>query len=95
MSYRNQELEDIRDLKKALQNPEETFPEQVVDRILNGESEIRVFREYRQLTQQELAERVGVTRNYLSLLESKQRNGTNKVLAAIAQALSVSLDDLI
>ena len=89
-----EELEDIRDLKKAIENPEESFPGDVVNRILDGENEIKVFRQYRHFTQQDLADRAGISRNYLSLLESKKRSGTKKVLAAIAKELAVSIDDL-
>lgn len=46
------------------------------------------------LTQQQVAEKAGISKPYLSQLESGQRKGTTEVLSAIARALNVSLDDL-
>lgn len=89
-----EELEDVRDVKKSRANKEERFPAEVVFRILDGENPVKVFREYRNLTQQALADMAKITRNYLSMLEVGKREGTRKVLAAIAQALDVSMDDL-
>jgi transcriptional regulator with XRE-family HTH domain len=47
------------------------------------------------LTQQQVAAEAGISKSYLSQLESGQRKGTTTILSAIARALNVSLDDLI
>jgi DNA-binding XRE family transcriptional regulator len=92
-------LQDIRDydtVKEALeQGSEELIPSQIVYAILDGDNPIRVWREYRGLLQQELAERVGISVPYLSQLERGKRKGSLEVLAAIAKALRVSLDDVV
>jgi DNA-binding XRE family transcriptional regulator len=92
-------LQDIRDYdeaKLAIANgDEELIPSEVTYALLDGENPMRVWREYRGLTQQQVAEQAGISKPYLSQLESGQRNGTTEVLAAIAKALNVSLDDLI
>jgi DNA-binding XRE family transcriptional regulator len=92
-------LQDIRDYdeaKLAIANgDEELIPSEVTYALLDGENPMRVWREYRGLTQRQVAEQAGISKPYLSQLESGQRNGTTEVLAAIAKALNVSLDDLI
>lgn len=92
-------LQDIRDydeVKLALANgDEELIPSEVTYALLDGGNPIRVWREYRGLTQQQVAAEAGISKPYLSQLESGQRNGTAEVLAAVARALNVSLDDLV
>jgi DNA-binding XRE family transcriptional regulator len=67
-------------------------PEEIVRRELAGESPLKLWREQRGLTQQELASRAGISKPYLSQLESGKRTGTVETLAAIARALEVPLD---
>lgn len=92
-------LQDIRDydeIKVALASgEEELIPSEVTYALLDGENPIRVWREYRGLTQQQVATQAGISKPYLSQLESGQRKGTTQVLAEIAKALSVSLGDLV
>jgi hypothetical protein len=52
----------------AVESGEETIPLKVVDSLLAGESPIRVWREYRNLTQVQLAEQAGVKQSYIAML---------------------------
>lgn len=92
-------LQDIRDfdeVKLALaQGEEELIPSEVTYALLDGENPIRVWREYRGLTQQQVAQSAGISKPYLSQLESGQRKGAAEVLAAVAGALNISLDDIV
>jgi DNA-binding XRE family transcriptional regulator len=91
-------LQDIRDYDEAklsIAKGEELIPSEVTYAILDGQNPIRVWREYRGMTQQEVAEKAGISKPYLSQLESGQRKGTTEVLGAVAKALNVSLDDLV
>lgn len=91
-------LTDIRaydEAKTSLQAGEELIPSQVVYALLDGENPIRVWREFRTLTQQQLAHQAGISKPYLSQLESGKRRGTTDVLKRIALALDVSLEDLV
>ena len=92
-------LQDVRDydttLKAVAQGDEEIIPAKVVYAILDGENPIRVWREHRQLTQQQLAEAAGISTPYLSQLESGKRAGKTEVLSAIASALDVTLEDIV
>jgi transcriptional regulator with XRE-family HTH domain len=62
--------------------------------ILDGENPIKVWREYRSLTQQQLVEAAGISTAYLSRLDTIKRTGATDVLIAIAKALNVTLDDI-
>jgi DNA-binding XRE family transcriptional regulator len=91
-------LQDVRDYdeaRKAVENGEELVPSEVVYAILDGGNPIKVWREYRGLTQRQLAETVSISTPYLSQLESGKRKGATEVLSAIAEALGLSLDDIV
>jgi len=92
-------LEDIRDfdvINAAIdRREEELIPAEVIYAILDGENPIKVWREYRKLTQQQLAETVGISKPYLSQIETGKRMGTAEILSAIAKALDVSLDEVV
>jgi DNA-binding XRE family transcriptional regulator len=80
--------------RKLAAGEEETIPESVLDALLAGESPLKVWREYRGLTQEALAARAGISKAYVSQIESGKRQGAIKTLQAIARVLDLSLDDL-
>ena len=85
-------LRDIRDFRRAKAIDEETFPGEVINRlILNEENPIKVYREYRGLTQKQLADKTGIQRAYLAGIETGRKSGSVKTLKAIAEALDVDL----
>lgn len=90
--------QDVRDYDLALdaiRGGEEIIPSEVVYAILDGGNPIRVWREYRGLTQQHLSETAGISKPYLSQIESGKRTGTTEVLSAIAKALNLTIDDIV
>ena len=92
-------LEDIQDydrIKSAVESgDEEVLPGEVVDALVGGENPVKVWREYRKLTRQQLAETTKISAPYLSQLETGKRKASTKVLVAIARILRVDVDDLI
>lgn len=74
---------------------EESFPIEVLDRLLTGENAIRVYRNHRNLTQKQLAQMSGINTVYLSQIERGKRTGSTKTLQAIAKTLNVDIDSLI
>lgn len=86
------DLEDIAAYDRAKAAGGESIPDDLVGRILDGESPIRVLREYRGLTQTALADAAGVNRVHLVTIESGKRNGSTETLKKIAAALAVDLD---
>jgi len=69
-------------------------PAEILRRELAGESPIKLWRDDRGLTQQKLADQAGISKSYLSQIESGKRQGTVETLTAIARALDVPLDVL-
>ena len=86
---------DIKSVKANLADNSERFPLALIEHIAAGENPIKAYREYRQLSQIQLAEQVGVSRQYISQLENGERAGSTKILHKIAKVLSISIIDLI
>jgi DNA-binding XRE family transcriptional regulator len=81
--------------KQRIADGEELVPSSVTYAILDGANPLRVWREHRGLTQQQLADQAGISKPYLSQLEAGKRTGSATVLSALAQALNVLVDDLV
>jgi len=90
-----QDILDFDEAMKDIEQGEELVPSEVVYAILDGGNPVRVWREYRGYTQDELAKAAGISKPYLSQIETGKRRGTAKVLAAIAKALDLDLDDIV
>jgi mRNA interferase RelE/StbE len=73
---------------------DELIPADSVNRLLNGESPLRVYRDLRGLTQAALAEKAGVNRVTVAEIETRRKQGSISSLRALAGALGVALDDL-
>jgi DNA-binding XRE family transcriptional regulator len=91
-----QDIQDYDSAKAALERGEhELIPSEVVYAILDGANAIKVWREYRGMSQQEVAESAGISVPYLSQLETNKRRGSLEVLSAIAKVLKVSIDNVL
>lgn len=92
-------LQDIRDyddvVARIASGEEELIPARVPYAILDGASPVKVWREYRGLSQAELAQAAGISTAYLSQIETGKRVGKTAVLQAIARALNLTLDDIV
>ena len=73
----------------------ELMPHAVVKRLVNGEPPLKVFREYRGMTQEALADAAKVSAGYVSQIERGARQPSQKALAAFAAALNLDIEDLI
>ncbi|MCG8344010.1 MAG: helix-turn-helix transcriptional regulator [Chlorobiales bacterium] len=92
-----QDVQDYDSAKMALEEgKEELLPESFVNELLEeGANPVKLWREYRGLTQKKLADAVGINVPYLSQLETSKRKGSLEVYSAIAAALGVTLDDIV
>lgn len=68
------------------------IPGEVVHAELEGVHPIKAWREYRKMTQQALADQVGISKPFLSQIEGGKRVGSIKVLSTLAKALDVPMD---
>ena len=94
--------EELADVQAALaveariaNGKEELIPAGVVDRLLDGEPPLRVWREFRNLTQAALARASGVNRVQIVEIEAGRGNGSVHTLRKLADALGVAVDDVI
>ena len=60
-----------------------------------GEQPVKVWREYRGRTQAALARAAHITPAYLSQIETGVREGSVRVLTALARTLQVDVEDLV
>lgn len=91
-------LEDLAiydEFKRKLAAGEEEFiPSEFVDRMIDGESPVRVWRDFRGLSAKDLAAAAGISAAYLSEIETGKKDGSIAALKSIATALKLDLDDL-
>jgi len=93
--------EDMADLHSAADilsriktGTEELIPSAVVDRLLNGDAPLMVWREHRGLSQAELARQSGANRIQIIDIEAGRKTGSAATLKKLATALQVDMDDL-
>jgi len=83
-------------LQRALEDTDqELVPFELVKRIARGEHPVRVWRDYRGKKAAELAEAAGLAASYLSGIENGRKPGSVKAMKRIANALNVTVDDLV
>lgn len=90
-----EDLEDVRLFDQAKAEGGETYPASVIHAILDGANPVKVFREWRGLTQAQLAEAASIAPLYLSQIETGRRIGSPQVLRSLANSLSVDIDLLV
>lgn len=90
-----EDIEDDADLAALDARGGVYLSQELVDRMIAGESPLRIFRKHRGLTLEALADKVGVTKSFLSLVENGKKGFSVDVLKKAAAALDVDLDDLV
>jgi transcriptional regulator with XRE-family HTH domain len=86
----------VRRARAALTSGREiVLPKSIVDRLAASENPIRVLREWREMTQVELAAAIGITQGYLSDLEAGKRTGPVALHHKVARSLGVPIDLLL
>jgi len=89
-------LEDLEDILAAMNaRGGQPMPLEWARRIVEGESAVRVWREFRGLSLRALAARAGVSAGYLSEIEAGKKPGSVEAYKALAEALDASVDWLV
>lgn len=88
-------LADIEAYTRAMAANEESISAEAVKRMVDGESPVRVYRELRQMTQSALATASGVNRVQIADIEAKRSRGSIETMRKLAEALKVTIDDLV
>ncbi|HEC13376.1 MAG TPA: XRE family transcriptional regulator [Acidiferrobacteraceae bacterium] len=92
-------LEDAGDIVKfqarLAGGNEELLPAEMVNRIVDGEAPLKVWREYRGFKPIDMAREVDISAGYYSELESGVKEGSLDVWRRLANGLDVALDDIL
>ncbi len=88
-------ISDEEFMKQALDDDDGIrYPAALVDRIFDGENAVKAVREWRDMTQDILAEKSGLSTTFISMLETRRRTLTDKTASKLAKALKVGIDIL-
>lgn len=74
---------------------EEYLPAELVDRLMGGENALRVWRNYRGMSAAGLSKASGVEQSRISELENGKAQGKPATWRALAEALNVTVDDIL
>ncbi|MEZ5690526.1 MAG: helix-turn-helix transcriptional regulator [Rickettsiales bacterium] len=92
-------LADIRayDIAKARleDGDDEVIPFELSEARVNGENMLKKWRQYRKLTQENLAIESGVSRAMIASIEAGHKNGSVATMKKLAKALNVSLEQTV
>ncbi len=74
---------------------EQALPDEVLDSLSAGqEHPVKIIRKFRQMTQSELAKESGISRPYLTEIETGKKDGSIRAMKAPAKALNVGVGNL-
>ncbi|WP_374410218.1 helix-turn-helix domain-containing protein [Novosphingobium colocasiae] len=94
-----EELADLRTFDQAkaamARGEDEQVPADIARRLIAGETPLRVWRDFRGLTQQRLSVASGVNRVQIANIESGTARGSVATLVKLADALGIAVDDLV
>ena len=94
-----EDAEDTRVIEETLHaltdGSEELVPAALVDRLLDGDNPITVWREHRKISTAQLAKTCHVTPSAISQIEKRKRKPSIDLLRKIAAALNTTVDDLL
>ena len=93
------EAQDIQDaehiLARVKAGKEPLVPGVVVRAIIDGAHPVRAWRTHRAMTAAALAGKAGISRAYLTQIETRKRKGTTDIFRALAKALRTDVDSLL
>jgi len=87
-------VHDYTALKNGAANQSDLPPDVLEKLALGKENPIKIIRKFRGLTQDDLAAAAGLSRPYLTEIETGRKEGSIRSLKALAKALDVPLEKL-
>jgi DNA-binding XRE family transcriptional regulator len=90
-----EDADDIAAYEAAKQRDERTYPSEIVERMIEGDNPLKVMREWRGLTQQQLADKSGVERAMIGRIETGKGKGSVSGIKAMAEALDVDMEVIV
>ncbi len=86
-------LHDYRELTNA--SADNGLPSDILDALSAGQDHpVKIVRNFRGLTQAQLSKASGISRPYLTEIETGKKDGSIRAMKSIAKALNVSVGDL-
>lgn len=86
-------LHDYRELTSS--SGENALPDDILNSLAARQDHpVKIIRTFRGMTQNELAKESGISRPYLTEIETGKKDGSLRAMKSIAQALGVSVGDL-
>jgi DNA-binding XRE family transcriptional regulator len=83
-------LHDYRGMVSGGKNDD--LPDEVLDALTaREESPVKILRKFRGLTQKDLADRAGISRPYLTEIETGKKDGSIRAMKSLAEVLGVSV----
>ena len=83
-------LHDYREMTSS--DADDSLPTEILDALVaRQESPIKILRKYHGLTQAELAEQAGLSRPYLTEIETGKKEGSLRAMKALAAVFDVSV----
>jgi DNA-binding XRE family transcriptional regulator len=73
---------------------DELVPLEIIERRLNGETALKIWREHRRLTQHQLARKARVSRALIAAIETKRKAGSVATWKKLGAGLDVSWEQL-
>ena len=92
-----EQLEEVVELRIIERNREQdkAIPHTYYHRVIRGENPIKVYREWRKLTQSKLATICGVTQANIAVIERFDNIGSVPLLFKIAHALNIDFEHIV
>lgn len=94
-----EDAQDIAEIQAAMRRlergEEEAIPFELVEQILDGMHPVRAYRQYRELTQQALAEQACVSPSYLCEIESGRKPGSLEAMTRLSSVLRIPVECLL
>lgn len=83
-------LHDYRNLTNA--QDDDSLPESILDKLTaRSESPVKILRKHRGLTQADLAKQAGISRPYLTEIETGKKDGSIRAMKSLAKVLGVNV----
>ena len=84
-------LHDYRMLSSNTTDESDDLPETILDALHTGQdSPVKILRKHRDMTQDDLAVASGISRPYLTEIETRKKTGSLRAIQALAKALNVA-----
>jgi len=81
--------------RRLAEGEDELIPLEMTERRLTGESALRIWREHRKLTQEQLAKKAKVSRALIAAIETKRKAGSVSTWKKLGAVLDVGWELLV